>query len=220
MIAASPNWRSRSSSSVRRPSYFASARREVRRDDRLARPALRREDRDDPPVRADRGGQAAAGVRRLADREDDVLGQLRKQQDVGDVRLEGVLEQVGRLARGDEDDRRPGQLADGDQLVRRQARRARRVEHDLQMSAGERGCGSCDVLARTRGARAPRGCRASRAASRSRRKRRSCRRVSSQRFIRGLQPLARGLEYSVCARWTLHGAPPVAPAARSVPESS
>jgi hypothetical protein len=37
----------------------------------------------------------AGRVRSLADREDDVLGQLREQQDVGDVRVERLLEQAG-----------------------------------------------------------------------------------------------------------------------------
>ena len=46
MIAASPNWRSRSISSVRLLVCVRGGDREVRRDDRLAGAALRREDRD------------------------------------------------------------------------------------------------------------------------------------------------------------------------------
>ena len=44
--------------------------------------------------------QTAAGVARLPEREDDVVGQLRQQQDVGDaVGVQCLFEQGGRLAR-------------------------------------------------------------------------------------------------------------------------
>ena len=46
------------------------------------------------PVRARPGGG-------LPDGEDDAVGQLRQQHDVGDVGVEGLLEERGRLAGGD-----------------------------------------------------------------------------------------------------------------------
>jgi len=52
---------------------------------------------------------------------------LRQQQDVGDVVLERVLEQLGRAVRGEQDDRGPGVLAQGRDLVDGQRRGARRV---------------------------------------------------------------------------------------------
>ena len=68
------------------------------------------------------GRQAAAGVGRLAEREDDVLGQLRQQEDVGDAfGVERLVEQRGRLARGEDHDRRARVLADRGHLVRREA---------------------------------------------------------------------------------------------------
>ena len=83
-------------------------RREVRGRDGLARAALRREHGDDPAVagRAALGLEPAAGVTGLAEREDDVLGQLRQQQDIGDAfGIECLLEQGRGLARGENDDR-------------------------------------------------------------------------------------------------------------------
>ena len=73
----------------------------------------------------------------LADREDDVLGQLWEQEDVGDVGIECLLEQRRRFARGDEDDRSLRVLADGGQLVGGQRGAARRVQDGLEMTAGE-----------------------------------------------------------------------------------
>ena len=52
---------------------------QVRRDDRLARPALRREHRHEPPSRSTAAARRRSGVRGLADREHDVLRQLRQQ---------------------------------------------------------------------------------------------------------------------------------------------
>ena len=85
---------------------------------------------------------APTRVARLADREDDVLGQLRKEQHVGDVGVERLFEQSRGLARGDEDDRRLRVLADRRDLVGGQRRAARGVQHSLEMSAGQR-AGSC-----------------------------------------------------------------------------
>ncbi len=118
---------------------------EVRRRDRLARAALRREHGDDPASLA-RRRRAPAGMADLLQREDDVLGQLRQQQDVRDVRLEGLLEQGGRLERGDEDDRRPRVLADGRELERRQRLAARAVQDDVEVAAGERARTVADLL--------------------------------------------------------------------------
>ena len=48
----------------------------------------------------------------VADRERDALGGLREQHDVGDVRVERVVEQRGILVLGEQDDRRLRDLAD------------------------------------------------------------------------------------------------------------
>ena len=93
------------------------------------------------------GKQATAGVRRLADREDDVVGQLREQEDVGDVRVERLLEELARLAGGENDDRCTRVLADDCQLVVRQRLRVGREQDDVQVAAGE--CAGC--LLRRRG---------------------------------------------------------------------
>jgi hypothetical protein len=82
------------------------------------------------------------GVARLANREDDVLGQLRKEQHVGDVGVERLLEQGRSLARSHQDDRCLGVLADRRDVVDGQRRAARGVQHDLEMPAGQR-AGSC-----------------------------------------------------------------------------
>ena len=88
--------------------------------------------------RRGRGAPARAGPRGgLADREDDVLGQLREQQDVGDVGVERGLEQGGGLARGEQDDRCLRVLADGRELVGGQLRAAGRVEDGAEVAAGE-----------------------------------------------------------------------------------
>ena len=58
---------------------------EVRRGDGLAGAALRREHGHEPAVPALGARQPLAHVAGLADREDDVVGELRQQQDVGDV---------------------------------------------------------------------------------------------------------------------------------------
>ena len=74
---------------------------------------------------------------RLADREDDVLRQLRQQEDVGDVGVERLLEQRGRLARGEQDDRRLRVLADGGDLVGGEHGAPRCMENRLQVAAGQ-----------------------------------------------------------------------------------
>ena len=75
---------------------------------------------------------------RLADREDDVLRQLREEQDVGDVGVECVLEQRGRLTGGEQDDRCLRVLADRGELVGRQLGAAGCVQHGAEVAAGER----------------------------------------------------------------------------------
>ena len=123
---------------------------EVRRGDGLAGAALGREHGDDPAVTClpALGREPATGVRGLAEREDDVLGQLRKQQDVGDaVGVEGLVEQRRRLAGGEDDDRRARVLADHRDLVGRQGRRAGAVHDHLEVAAGERRRGLGHVLA-------------------------------------------------------------------------
>jgi hypothetical protein len=59
-------------------------------------------------------------VAHLLQREDGVLRQLREEQDVRHVGLEGGIEQRRRLHRRDEDHRRPRVLADRRELERRQ----------------------------------------------------------------------------------------------------
>jgi len=84
---------------------------------------------------------------RLADGEDDVLGHLRQEQDVGDVGLERVLEERRGLAGGDEDDRRLRVLADRRELVGREHRAGGPVEDDAEMPAGELSGGQRRLLA-------------------------------------------------------------------------
>ncbi len=84
--------------------------------------------------------QAAAGVARLPEREDDVVGQLRQQQDVCDaLGVQRFLEQGRRLARREDHDRRARVLADRCDLVRRERGRPGGVHDDLEMPAGEGG---------------------------------------------------------------------------------
>ena len=111
---------------------------EVRRDHRLARAALRREDRDDPAFLPCARCRTRC-VRRLADREDDVLGQRGQQEHVRHIRAEGVFEQGGCLAGRDQQERDTRVLADRRDLVRRQRRRARRKQDTVEMAAFERG---------------------------------------------------------------------------------
>ena len=104
----------------------------------LAGPALGREHRDQPPVPTVASVQPLADVARLADREDDVVGQLRQKQDVGDVVLERIFEQRRRAVRGQQDDRRPRVLTQGGDLVHRQRCRASGVQDDLKVAACQR----------------------------------------------------------------------------------
>ena len=115
----------------------------------LARAALRREDGDDPPVVRAGGGGPAAGVGRLADREDHVLGQRGQQDDIGDVGPERLVEQERGLAGRDEQHRYPRVLADQRQVVHRQRRGAGRVQDAVEVTACERGRPVLDLLART-----------------------------------------------------------------------
>ena len=89
----------------------------------------------------------AAGVAGLLDREDDVVGQLREQHDVGDVGVECVLQQARGASGGEQDYRRLRVLANRRHVVRRQSRAARRVQHNLQVSSRQRGGAFEDVVA-------------------------------------------------------------------------
>src|SRR5439155_19153185 len=121
---------------------------EVRRHDGLARPALGREDGDHAAVAAWAAAPlaAAAGVARLADGKDDVLGQLREQQNVGDVCVECFLEQRGRLARGEEDDRGVRVLADRRDLVDGQRRAAGGMDDRLEVASRQRAGALTDLV--------------------------------------------------------------------------
>src|SRR3954451_6444621 len=77
----------------------------------------------------------------LPNREDDVVGQLRQEQDVGDVVLQRVLEQLRGAVRGEQDDRRTSVLADRCDLVHRQRRGAGGVQDDLEVPTGQGRCG-------------------------------------------------------------------------------
>jgi len=94
-------------------------------------------------------GVAATAVRRLANREDDVLDQLREQQDVGHVSVQRLVEQPGRAAGCNQQDRRTRVLADRVDLVCRERRAPGRVQDRLEMTPGE-----CAGAARDVGARA------------------------------------------------------------------
>ena len=83
----------------------------------------------------------------LANREDDVLDELRQDEDVGHVRLERLVEQGRGLARANQDHRGTCQLADRGQLVDRQDRAARGVQDDLEMASGQNRRGGGNVLA-------------------------------------------------------------------------
>jgi hypothetical protein len=87
-------------------------------------------------------------VRRLADREDDVLGQLRQEQHVGHVGVERLLEERRVRSRGEHDHRRGRLLADRGQLVDGQRGRPGRVEHGAEVAAGESRRCLADLLAR------------------------------------------------------------------------
>src|SRR3954451_1772122 len=122
--------------------------REVRRGDRLAGAALRREHRDHAAgldSRDDR--RLALGVRGLADREDHVVHQLREDEHVGDVGRQRFLEQLVRGARSDDDDRAAGLLADGGHFGAREALGPRPVQDAAEMPPGEDAGGLGDVVA-------------------------------------------------------------------------
>jgi len=121
------------------PFELRACSREVRRHDRLARPALRREHRHDlaVPARA-RLVMPARRVRGLPDREDHVLDELRQEQDVVHVRVQRLLEQSGRAARRDDQDRGACVLANGCELVRGQCRAPGRMEDGVQVTARQR----------------------------------------------------------------------------------
>src|SRR5438093_8413622 len=89
---------------------------------------------------------AATDMRGLADREDDVLRQLRQREDVGHACLERLLQQCSAAARAHHDHRRTSVLADGRQLVGGKLRPACGEEHCLEMATGERRSGLCHRL--------------------------------------------------------------------------
>ena len=89
------------------------------------------------PRRVDVDGGPQSRPSGLADGEDDVLGHLREEQDVGDVRVQRLLEQDRGLARGEQDDRRPRVLADRGDLVDGERRAPRPVEDLLEVPTGE-----------------------------------------------------------------------------------
>ena len=74
----------------------------------------------------------------LLDREDDVLDELRKQQDVGNVRVQCLLEQPRRAARRNDQDRGAGVLTNSCKLVRGQGRAPGRMEDGVQVTARQR----------------------------------------------------------------------------------
>ncbi len=86
---------------------------------------------------------------RLADREDDVLDQLREQQDVGDLGLQRLLEHDRRPAGSDDQNRGARLLTNGCELIRRQTRAPGRVEDGVQVAArqGRSSVGDCDACA-------------------------------------------------------------------------
>ena len=90
------------------------------------------------PRRPLSGLSAATLVTCLADREDDVLGQLRQRDEVGDAVLERLFQQPGAVAGREEDDRRPRVLTHCRHLPRRILRATCRVEDRVEVAAGER----------------------------------------------------------------------------------
>src|SRR6266542_4085981 len=143
MIAASPNCRSRSSSSVFLPSNFANALARFVAVTVLPVPPFGEKTVRifpwRPPTR----------VGRLADREDDVLDQLREQQDVGDLGLQRLLEHDRRPAGSDDQNRGARLITNGCELIRRQTRAPGRVEDGVQVAArqGRSSFGDCDACA-------------------------------------------------------------------------
>ena len=145
MIAASPNCRSRSTSSTRRP-----ARRAIWVASEVASTVLptpplgentvrtrpsaveaRSDGRCQPPRR---GGELAG----LLDREHQRVGELRQHHDVGDAGAERLVQQRARAAGGDEDDRRGRRVTDGVDLGAGQAVAAGgAVQDHLRAARGE-----------------------------------------------------------------------------------
>ena len=86
-------------------------------------------------------------MRRLLDREDHVLDELRQEQDVLDIRVQRSLEERRRLVGGDDHDRRARLLADRSYLAGRERRVTGRVQDAVEVPAGEDAGGLRDVLA-------------------------------------------------------------------------
>src|SRR4249919_2653303 len=102
MIAASPNWRSRSSRRVRSLWYFAKVA--ARFVDTQVLPI--------PPLGENTVATLPTRLAPLAEREDDVLRELRKRDHVRDLDLQRLGEDVGALAGAKQDHRGPRVLAD------------------------------------------------------------------------------------------------------------
>ena len=90
--------------------------RQVGRDDRLARAALRREHRDDAAL-ARAGLELAGGLRGLLDHEEHVLLGRRQPEDVRDAGVERPADELTRGCGRREHDRRAGVLAQARQLL-------------------------------------------------------------------------------------------------------
>jgi len=86
-------------------------------------------------------------VRRLLDHEEDVVDELRQEQDVRHVGVECVLEDLGRGSGGDDHDRRPRLLADRRHLGGGEPLGPRRVQDALEVATGEHAACLRDLLA-------------------------------------------------------------------------
>ena len=137
MIAASPNWRSRSSSSVLLPIDLHSVAARFVETTVLPTPPFGEKTVITRPRRPSPALRAAALCAGLADGEDDVLRQLRQRDEVGDAVLERLFEQAGAVTGREEDDRRTRVLAHRRQLSRWVLRPTRRVEDRVEVAAGE-----------------------------------------------------------------------------------
>ena len=126
-------------------------RGEARGDHGLARAALRREHRHDATsVRCCL--QLPSRMRGLPDGEDDVVRELRQQQNVGDVHLDRGLEhRSGLRARRNENDGRARVLANGRDIIRREHGVPRCMQDAVEVATGERRRSGADLDARSDG---------------------------------------------------------------------
>ena len=86
-------------------------------------------------------------MRRLADREDDVVDELRQHEHVGDVGVQRLVEQRTGGGRRDDDDRRPRLFADRGDLGRRERLGPRAVKHAVEVAAGQDAGSLSDMVA-------------------------------------------------------------------------